>query len=153
MIAYSLIPYVGGIVAYLSVLPPIYAKVAGPTEPPLDCCAAVFCSGCVVCQMKNEVARRRLTGQPIVPLFGVPMMMPPGTMVMPQGMVMAPGQYPVQQGYAPQQQGYMPQQVRSRLPSLCCSAHSPRGWRACSSGLRAAAAGASRPHCSESDRR
>jgi len=36
MIAYSLIPYVGGIVANLSVLPPIYAKVAGPTEPPLD---------------------------------------------------------------------------------------------------------------------
>ena len=68
--------------------------------------------------MKNEVARRRMAGQPIVSLSGVPMMMPPGAMVMPQGMVMAPGQYPVQQGYAPQQQGYMPQQVRSRLPSV-----------------------------------
>ena len=78
-VALGSIPYVGGMVALASMLPPVYAKIAGPNEPPLPCCTAICCGGCVMCQMKNEVALRRSQGQPIVP---PPMVMMP--MVMPQ---------------------------------------------------------------------
>lgn len=93
-IGYSMIPYVGSIIATTSMIPPVYAKVAGPMEPPLACWTALCCAGCVVCQLKNEVALRRMQGQPIVQA----------------GMAMMPGMYMQQPQMMMQQNPQMMQQ-------------------------------------------
>ena len=84
--AYNLIPYCGSLIATSSMIPPVYAKVAGPGVPPLGCCEAIFCAGCVVCQLKNEIGLRRAKGQPILPAPMVMMMMP-GMVAQHPGMV------------------------------------------------------------------
>ena len=94
---YMTIPYVGGIVATTTMIPPVYAKVAGPMEPPLPCCTALCCAACVVCQLKNEVALRRAQGVPIVPQ-GMPMvMMQPGMVMQQPGMAYTQPQMVMQQ--------------------------------------------------------
>jgi len=77
--ALAAIPYVGSLVAAGTMIPPVYAKIAGPGEPPLNCCTAIMCAGCTVCQLKNEVAIRRQNNVPIVPMqiMVVPMAVQP----------------------------------------------------------------------------
>jgi hypothetical protein len=50
----------------MKVVKPVYERIGGPGSKPFTCIDAMICTGCTICQMRNEVARRKAAGQPIV---------------------------------------------------------------------------------------
>lgn len=80
--SHCVLSYIGGgqCLANVILVPPVYRAVGGEE---LGCCEAIFCAHCAICQLSNEVSRRRSTGMPVTQGGMQPVVMMPAVQMAP----------------------------------------------------------------------